>query len=103
MKETLRRKLAMPTEDMDLDDPNTSAEHGRLIRSKPVLRRSYDDTYALFAEHAARATPSTPLAWVRHESNANISEIELRLSLWPGGNERHFGMGHPHGRRITWF
>ncbi len=62
-----------------------------------------DAIRALFAEHAARATESTPFAWVRHENAGNIAEIELRVTLWPGGDERFAGMGHPHGRRITWF
>jgi hypothetical protein len=58
---------------------------------------------ALLTEHGANATARTPLAWLRHENVGNIAEIELRASVWPGGEERHFGMGHPHGRRVTWF
>lgn len=62
-----------------------------------------DAIHALFAEHAARATPRNPLAWLRHENVGNIAEIELRLTLWPGGEDQHLGMSHPHGRRVEWF
>ena len=50
-----------------------------------------------------RATPATPLAWVRHEDGERPGSIEVRVRFWPGGEEEHLGMGHPHGRRVRWF
>lgn len=58
---------------------------------------------ALFAEHARQAGAQNPLAWFRHENTENIANIELRLTLWPDGQERHLGMSHPHGREVKWF
>lgn len=55
------------------------------------------------AEHGARATPESPLAWLSHENGADVASIEVRLTLWPGGDEQHLGMGHPHGRFVDWF
>jgi SAM-dependent methyltransferase len=41
----------------DLDAPEASEEHGRLIRSKPFLKKVYEDYYRFFLEEL-RETPS---------------------------------------------
>jgi hypothetical protein len=57
---------------------------------------------ALVEERGARATARAPCAWLRHEDGALPATIELRLRLWPGGEERLLALGHPHGRRVEW-
>jgi len=49
--ETLRGLLAHPlTRGLDLDDPRTTELRREVIRSKPFLRRLYDDWYRCIAE-----------------------------------------------------
>jgi hypothetical protein len=50
----------------------------------------------------ARATADDPLAWVRHEDGDVPGSFEIRLRVWPGGEERLVGMGHPHGKVVEW-
>lgn len=57
---------------------------------------------ATLEERGARATRSNPLAWLRHEDGEVPGHMELRLKLWPGGEERLLANGHPHGRRVEW-
>jgi hypothetical protein len=53
--------------------------------------------------HGAQATPTAPLAWLRMEPPANNpAAMELRLTLWPGGEERILAMTHPHGAWVEW-
>jgi hypothetical protein len=49
----------------------------------------------------ARATPDGPLAWLRMEG-AITSEAELRLTVWPGGEDRLLARVHWHGRFVRW-
>ena len=51
----------------------------------------------------ASATPETPLAWLRHEDDfERPGRMELRLRLWPGGEDELLAKGHPHGRFVRW-
>ncbi|HEM47403.1 MAG TPA: DUF2332 domain-containing protein [Alphaproteobacteria bacterium] len=50
----------------------------------------------------ARATSEDPIAWVRHEDGKVPGSVEIRVRVWPGGEERLLGMGHPHGREVEW-
>jgi len=54
------------------------------------------------AARGAHATDRDPVAWLRHEDGAVPGSVEIRLCVWPGGEERLLGMGHPHGRRVEW-
>jgi hypothetical protein len=54
------------------------------------------------ADRGAIATRQTPLAWLRHEDGKVPGSMEIRLTLWPGGEDRLLGMGHPHGRFVQW-
>jgi len=56
----------------------------------------------MLTQQGARATRDQPLAWLRHEDGAVAGTVEIRLTRWPGGEERLLGMGHPHGRRVKW-
>jgi hypothetical protein len=53
--------------------------------------------------HGAAATPDAPLAWLRMEpAPGRIMPIELRLTLWPGGDERRLALVQAHGATVAW-
>lgn len=47
------------------------------------------------------ATADAPLAWLRLEDGDPL--CELRLRLWPGGEEAHLGRAHPHCAWVEWY
>jgi len=58
---------------------------------------------ALIAEIAATATADAPFAWLRMEPQpANMAIMEVRLTLWPGGEARQLAEVHPHGAYVNW-
>lgn len=57
-------------------------------------------TAAIEAAGAA-ARPDAPVAWLRMEG-ASLEETELRLRLWPGGDDALLARAHYHGVRIRW-
>jgi hypothetical protein len=46
------------------------------------------------------ATPRKPLAWLRFEPGENMAEVRLRL--WPGGEDRLLARSGFHGRPVHW-
>ena len=53
--------------------------------------------------HGQTATRDAPLAWLRMEPPAdNMAAMEVRLTLWPGGEERLLAQVHPHGAAVEW-
>jgi hypothetical protein len=51
----------------------------------------------------ARATTEAPLAWLRMEPMpTNLADVELRLTVWPEGEERLLAHVHPHGAWVDW-
>lgn len=52
----------------------------------------------------AAATRAAPLAWLRYEMSdpANPALPELRLTMWPGGEDRLLAVGHAHGASVAW-
>ena len=51
----------------------------------------------------AQATDAAPLAWLRMEPPpGNLATVELRLTIWPGGDDRLLGHAHPHGAWVEW-
>lgn len=52
----------------------------------------------------ARASDQAPLAWLSFEPPASDPVgPELRLTLWPGGEQRRLAHAHPHGDWVEWF
>jgi hypothetical protein len=49
-----------------------------------------------------RATPDSSLAWLRLEPSADLSHAELRLTTWPGGEERLLARCHYHLGPVHW-
>jgi hypothetical protein len=49
------------------------------------------------------ATTAAPLAWLRKEpSGEAFTHDEVRLTLWPGGEDRLLATAHPHGAQVNW-
>ncbi len=49
------------------------------------------------------ATRANPVAWVRMEPPAeNPANMQLLVTLWPGGEDRLLGYVHPHGTWANW-
>jgi len=57
---------------------------------------------AAVAAAGQRATRDAPLAWLRMEFFAKDAPAELRLRLWPSGEERILARTHPHGEWVEW-
>lgn len=65
-------------------------------KSQAALRQVIED-------FGAAATPEAPLAWLRMEPPPeNMAGMEVRLTLWPGGEERVLADVHPHGASVRW-
>jgi hypothetical protein len=64
----------------------------------PERRRRFRD---LVAGAGARATAAAPLAWLRMEP-ATEDAAEVRLTLWPGGEDRALGLAGYHGMPVRW-
>lgn len=70
------------------------------------------DTQARIRAHmeqaGARATRDAPLAWLRFEMDTSVPSTDdtqaptLRLTLWPGGEDRLLAHAHPHGKLVQW-
>lgn len=52
------------------------------------------------ASAGARATDRAPLAWLRMEPGGDRAEV--RLTTWPGGQDRLLGTAGYHGRPVWW-
>lgn len=65
--------------------------------------QSQTDLAATIAGHGAAASAEAPFAWLRMEPQPrNLADMELRLTLWPGGEERLLAHVHPHGAFVAW-
>ena len=54
------------------------------------------------ARAGGEATPDAPLAWLSFEVSADDGTSDLRLTTWPGGEERLLARAAAHPRRIEW-
>jgi hypothetical protein len=58
---------------------------------------------AAIEAQGAAATPDAPLAWLRMEAvPGQLAPIELRLTLWPGGEDRLMANVQAHGATVDW-
>jgi hypothetical protein len=55
----------------------------------------------LLEEAGARARADAPLAWLRMEG-VSFEHCEIRLRVWPSGEERLLGRCHYHGAWVEW-
>jgi hypothetical protein len=50
-----------------------------------------------------QASASHPLGWLVFEPDpGTLGPMQLRLTIWPGGEELHLATCHPHGTTISW-
>jgi hypothetical protein len=55
------------------------------------------------ARIGAAATPQAPFAWLRMEPSVDdMLRFELRLTLWPDGQDRLLALTHPHLDWVEW-
>jgi len=67
----------------------------------PYLPHEEQQAFAAALTHAGeRATADAPLAWLSMEHGGE--ECELRLTLWPGGEQRLLASCGFHGRNVVW-
>lgn len=64
----------------------------------PARRRDLRDA---IADAGRRATVDAPVAWLRMEP-ATDEAADVRLTLWPGGEERLLGTAGYHGPPVRW-
>jgi len=72
-----------------------------------IVWRYLTDTERATAEEALatagqRATGDAPLAWLRLEPSADLTHTELRVTTWPGGEERLLARCHYHLGPMQW-
>lgn len=70
-------------------------------------KETQDRMAAAIARAGAAASAQAPFAWLRMEAvwdagGVSVYEIEVRLTLWPGGQERRLAVVHPHGAWVRW-
>lgn len=67
-------------------------------------RPTRDGLAEVIAQLGAQATGAAPFAWLRMEPPPdNLATVHLRLTLWPGGEDRLLAEVHPHGAWVRWF
>lgn len=64
---------------------------------------SQADLRQVIEKHGASATKTAPLAWLRMEPPPeDMAAMQIRLTVWPGGEERILAVVHPHGAFVRW-
>ncbi len=77
----------------------TVVYHSSFIQYPPPQTRSA--IISAIAKAGAHATAAAPFAWLRMEPAGQVRD-ELRLTLWPGGEDRLLAKVHPHGAHVQW-
>ena len=54
------------------------------------------------ARAGEQASTDAPIAWLRFEKEPDDKQTSLRLTLYPGGDDRLLAWCHPHGSAIVW-
>ena len=57
---------------------------------------------ALLARAGDQATPDAPLYWLRMEPERPLRAMSVRLTTWPGGEQRLLATGGAHGNPVRW-
>src|SRR5690606_14610615 len=77
----------------------TVVVHSIVLQYLPPHRRT--DLRQAIADAGRRATPGAPVAWLRMEP-ATEDAADVRLTLWPGGEEELLGTAGYHGTPVRW-
>jgi hypothetical protein len=90
------QRLASP-----VDGAATVVFHSTMLQY--VEAEARDRLLKAIAAGGERATASAPLAWLRMEPvHIRDLDAEVRLTLWPGGQDRRVATAHPHGAWVRW-
>jgi hypothetical protein len=57
---------------------------------------------AVLGNAGNRATGNAPLAWLRLEPSPDLTHTELRVTAWPGGEDRLLARGQYHLGPVQW-
>ena len=61
-----------------------------------------DQVVALLQRRGEAATPDAPLFWLRMEPERPLRAMAVRLTAWPGGEERLIATAGAHGNPLRW-
>ncbi len=79
----------------------TVVYHSVFLQYLPPAERAVLST--LMTDRGALATAEAPLAWLRLEpASEDLTGHEVRLTLWPGGEDHRLAFAHPHGAWVDW-
>jgi hypothetical protein len=67
-----------------------------------IGRDEQEDIRAQVADAGCAATADAPLAWLRFEPPQPDLRVELRATVWPGGDDQLLASCHPHGAWVEW-
>jgi hypothetical protein len=78
----------------------TVVYHSSFIQYPPPDIRS--TIFSAIAKAGSAASADAPFAWLRKEPAEDGLSDEVRLTLWPGGEDRLLATAHPHGAAVQW-
>ena len=67
-----------------------------------MTQQACEDVEGVIRAAGSSASGSAPVVWLRFESSHAQAGAELRLTLWPGGEEMLLAKADAHGNRVTW-
>jgi len=75
----------------------------RVLMHSIVWQYVPQDQQARVTAAIAKASATSPLAWVRVEADRTVHRHALTVRYWPGGGEEvQLAWSHPHGADIQW-
>jgi hypothetical protein len=73
------------------------------IMRQYMTREAQSALEAALLDAGAGATVEAPIAWLSFEPRDTLaSDMVVRLTTWPGGQERLLAVAHPHGSWVRW-
>ena len=82
------------------------AGHATVVYHSVVLQYFGEEERRSFigalAAAGTEATAERPLAWLRLEYDEAVRQFVLRLTSWPGGEDRVLVHAHAHGSWVQW-
>lgn len=82
------------------DDACTVIFHSIFWQYMPQAKQ--DAIRNMIRQAGAETSPRAPLAWLRMEPDVLTDYPRVRLTLWPGGEDRILGTTHFHGAWVKW-
>lgn len=87
-----------------LDEPRhgvaTVVFHSVVLQYLPADERAR--VHKILAAAAERCDAAAPLAWLRMEPERPLQAMSVRLTVWPGGEERLLATAGAHGFPVRW-